>query len=90
MNNPAKRLLQKAKEKEIQETKETISGGTESKREAIVNVGANSTLKYVYNRGKMVGSEICVYAIRILGNISQYDGIAAKALGSDLGRWYRL
>ena len=54
-----------------------------AKREAMVNLGVNSTLKYVYSRGKMVGAEICVYAIRILGNISQYDSVAAKVLGSE-------
>ena len=71
------------KKKKSKKPKKPSLAELKAKREAIVNVGVSSTLKYVYNRGKMVGSEICVYAIRILGDISQYDSVAAKALGSE-------
>ncbi len=71
------------KKKKAKKPKKMSMAELRAKREGMVNVGVNKTMKYVYNRGKMVGTEICVYAIRILGNLSHYDAVAAKILGTE-------
>ncbi len=70
------------KKKKSKKPKKLSVAELRAKREAWVNVGVDNTLKYVYSRGKMVGAEICVYAIRTLGNLCHNDTITAKRLGT--------
>lgn len=52
-------------------------------REKLVQIGVGTTMGYVYSRGQMVGPEICVYAMRTLGNLCRHDKATAAKLGEE-------